>query len=75
MSDPNPVVVFSGDDIEARLVWSRLEGHGINAKLMNQNIGSLAPWQSAPGGAGAVQVVVASRDLEKARDVLEDEVT
>jgi hypothetical protein len=75
MSVVEPVIVFAGDDIEARLVWSRLGGYGIEAELVDQHIGSLAPWHVTGGGAGAVKVVVAAVDLEKARDVLEGDDT
>ena len=70
-----PVIVFAGDDLDARMIWSRLEGHGIEAELVDQYIGTLAPWYLAGGGAGAVKVVVAAVDLEKARDVREGEDT
>jgi hypothetical protein len=72
MSHPNdPVVVFSGNTIEAGLMKDELENNGIPAFLQDEFIGTIAPWQAAAGGAGAVKVTVAQRDFEKAIHIVQ----
>jgi hypothetical protein len=75
MSTADPVIVFAGDAFEARLVWSQLKGHGVAAELVDEHAGTWVPFQVAGGGAGAVKVVVAAVDLERAKDVLEGDDT
>jgi hypothetical protein len=65
-----PVTVFSGTIYEAEMVKSLLENADIETFLKDENIGTMAPWYSAPGGAGSVSVVVPSPDLEKAREIV-----
>ena len=65
-----PIVVFSGTIWSAELVKSLLENSEIEAFLIDQNTGSLAPWYTAGGGAGSVKVVVSSLDYEKARTIV-----
>lgn len=71
MSAKEMIVVFSGDDLQAQMVWSRLEGHGIEAQLIDSHMGGIAPWYVTAGGVGAVKVAVATKDVDKARDVLD----
>lgn len=71
MSGPNDlVVIFSSNPFEAELAKNELENNGITAFLKDEMIGTVAPWHSAPGGAGAVSITVPNRDSEKARDIL-----
>jgi hypothetical protein len=65
-----PVVVFSGTIWAAELVKSLLQNAEVEAFLIDQNTGSLAPWYTAGGGAGSVKVVVSSLDYEKARTIV-----
>lgn len=65
-----PVVVFSGTIWSAELVKSLLENAEVEAFLIDQNTGSLAPWYTAGGGAGSVKVVVSSLDYEKAKTIV-----
>ena len=72
MKDPdNPVIVYAGNPIETELVRHELESHEIPAFLLDQNIGTIAPWHVAPGGAGAVKVTVAQRDRDRAMDIIQ----
>ena len=73
MKDENePVEVYSGSIWEAELVKSLLEDAEIETFLKDENIGTLAPWYSAPGGAGSVRVVVSFHDYENARRIVEE---
>jgi len=67
-----PVEVFSGTGWEAELVKSLLENAEIEAFLIDENTGTLAPWYTAGGGAGSVKVTVSNLDLEKAKSVVSD---
>ena len=67
-----PVEVYSGSIWEAELVKSLLESAEIEAFLKDENIGTLAPWYAAGGGAGSVKVVVSSADYEAARKIVEE---
>nr|NQU94164.1 DUF2007 domain-containing protein [Bacteroidota bacterium] len=61
-----PVEVFAGTTWETGMVKSLLENAGINTYLNDEISGVLAPWNTAPGGAGSVKVVVSQLDYEKA---------
>ena len=65
------VVVFAGDPFQANLAKHDLENNGIAAFLKDEVTGTIAPWHSAPGGAGAVKVTVSQRDSEKARSIIQ----
>jgi len=65
-----PVEVFSGTAWHAGLLKSMLEDTGIQAFLIDEIIGTLNPWWTAPGGAGSVRVVVDPNDLEKAKQIV-----
>lgn len=69
-NDVKPVVVFSGNTWEAGLVQNLLENEGIPAFLQNENIGTIAPWQTSSGGVAPVKVIVSSADLAEARQVV-----
>jgi len=70
--DLNPVEVYSGSSVQAGMVKSLLESEGINAYLKDEFIGTLAPWYSSAGGAGAVKIFVSGKDYEKAIQLLKD---
>ena len=65
-----PVEVFSGSIWEAEMVKSILENSEIETFLKDENTGTLAPWYTAPGGAGSVKVVVSSLDYDKAKIIV-----
>ncbi|MCC9166698.1 putative signal transducing protein [Pontibacter harenae] len=69
--DTRPVIVFAGNPMEANIVRNLLENEGIYAFLKDEFIGTVAPWQAAPGGGGAVKVVVSSADQEEALEAIE----
>ncbi|WP_181305932.1 DUF2007 domain-containing protein [Rufibacter sp. XAAS-G3-1] len=68
--EPKPVLVFSGNAMEANVVKSMLENANIPAFLQDQHIGSIAPWQVSAGGGGAVKVIVSSLDQEEAQEII-----
>lgn len=66
------VEVFSGQFWEVELVKSLLENAEINAYLVDEFQGTMAPWVVSPGGAGSIKVTVSSADYENARQVVDD---
>lgn len=72
MSNEEPVVVFAGSALDARLKQSLLEANGIMSILLDENVGELAPWKAAPGGVGAVKVAVRHADVARAQALLDD---
>jgi hypothetical protein len=66
------IEVFSGTAWEAGIVKSLLENAEIEVYLKDEVRGTLAPWHVAPGGVGAVKVIVADADYEKAVQVVAD---
>ena len=69
-SHNEPVEVYSGTAWHAGLLKSMLEDNGIQAFLIDEIIGTLNPWWTAPGGAGSVKVVVDPSDLQKASQIV-----
>lgn len=67
-----PVEVFAGTALQAGMAKSLLENAEIESFLKDDLMGTLNPWYTAPGGAGAVKVFVSSADYEKAREVLRE---
>ena len=70
--DITPVVVFAGNQFDAGLVKSMLEDREIEAYFRDDELGMIAPWYTAPGGAGAIKVVVSSADIEAAKVVVDE---
>ena len=70
--DIEPVEVFAGSIWAAEMVKSLLENAEIEAFLIDENTGTLAPWYTSPGGAGSVKVVVSSLDYEEARSIVKE---
>lgn len=69
-NDTKLVEVFSGTSWEAGVVKSLLENAEIQVYLKDEIRGTLAPWHVAPGGVGAVKVIVGDTDLENANQVI-----
>jgi len=64
------VVVHAGNAIETGFVQSLLEEYGIPTVLRDEIMGAIAPWYIAPGGVGAVKILIARRDYERARAII-----
>lgn len=69
---PEPVEIFDGTSWQAEIVKSMLENEGIHAYIKDNIMGTLNPWYTAPGGAGAVKVLVAGTDAEQAMLVVKE---
>jgi hypothetical protein len=67
-----PVEVFSGKIIQAEMVKSLLENAEVEVFLVDEINGTLAPWVTSPGGAGAVKVMVSSADYDKSKLIIEE---
>ena len=66
------VIVYAGTEIDAHFVKGLLEDAGITTFLKDEIMGTMAPWYVAPGGSGAVKVVIAKRDLDRAKPVVQE---
>ncbi len=66
------VIVYAGNTVDAGFVKSLLEGSGIETFLKDEAMGTLAPWYVTAGGAGAVKVMVARRDLDMAETIAQE---
>ena len=60
-------VVYSGDSFQADCLKSLLKGSGIHSVLEDELLGRMVPY-AVPGG---VKVLVATKDIEKARTIVE----
>ncbi|MBN1144341.1 MAG: DUF2007 domain-containing protein [Bacteroidales bacterium] len=67
-----PIEVFAGTQWEAALVKSLLENAEIEAFLKDEIRGTTMPWQVTPGGINAVKVVVSGKDVELAKQVVNE---
>ena len=65
-------IVYSGNIVQADLLKCLLEGQGIQTWLADEFLGMIAPWYAAPGGAGAVKVLIARSDMDQAHTMVED---
>ena len=65
------VVVYAGTVIDAGFLEGLLEDAGITTFLKDEIMGTIAPWYVTAGGAGAVKVVVAKRDLDRAKPIVQ----
>lgn len=73
MPPPNDlVVVHAGDAIETGFVKSLLEEYGIPTFLRDEMMGAIAPWYITPGGVGAVKILIARSDYERARAIIDE---
>ena len=66
------IIVFEGDFVNAGILKGLLMDAGIEAFLRDEHTGVLAPWTVAPGGAGAVKVVIRVSDLELAKPIVDN---
>ena len=65
------VEIFSGSSIEAEIVKSILNDNEIESYLKDEYMGTIAPWQAAPGGVGSVKVVISSTFYRQAKTIVE----
>lgn len=73
MSDNDKlIVVYAGTSTEAGYLKTVLEAEGITAFLKDEMMGAIAAPYIAAGGLGAVKVVIAAEDIERAQPILDD---
>ena len=70
MTNSEPTSVFSGTYPEAGTVKGLLESHGIDAYVINEVVGALLPQMVVAGSQRAVEVLVAAKDADKARELI-----
>ena len=69
--DDELIEIYSSSPLEAQMVNSLLQDAEIDTYIKDELMGSIAPWYVAGGGAGAVKIVINSRDYEKARAIID----
>jgi len=67
-----PVVVFSGKSMEAQMIKIFLENANIEAFLKDEMTGTLAPWTTSAGGIGSVKILVAFKNFDEAKLIIDD---
>ena len=73
MSEENElIIVYAGTTGEADFLKSLLESAGITTFLKDEILGTMAPWYAAPGGAGAVKVVIPKSHLDRAEPIVQE---
>ncbi len=69
--DTEPRLVFTGQAWEAQLLKSIMEKEGVSAYINNEATGNMFPFLTTPG-MGAVKLVVASEDYERAKELVRE---
>jgi hypothetical protein len=65
-----PIEVYSGNPWQAGMVKTLLLDSEIEAFMQDEIMGTLNPWWTAPGGAGAIRVFVSETDFERAKKIV-----
>jgi len=66
------VVIYAGNSVNTGLLKGLLEHAGIAVFLQDEVIGSMVPAYATLGGVGAIKVVVAKKDIDKARSIVQE---
>jgi hypothetical protein len=66
------IEVFAGNIAEVGLVQSLLDKEDIQSWLRDEIMGTLNPWYTSPGGAGAIKVLVLKADFDHAKSIVEE---
>lgn len=66
------IEVFAGNIAEVGLVQSLLDKEGVQSWLRDEIVGTLNPWYAAPGGIGAIKVLVLKADFDQAKSIVEE---
>ncbi|MBI3110486.1 MAG: DUF2007 domain-containing protein [Ignavibacteriales bacterium] len=64
------VVVFAGNPVDANMAKNALQAAGIESMIKDELMGTIAPFQTSPGGAGAAKVLVREEDADRAKEIL-----
>lgn len=70
-NDDELIEVYSSSPLEAQMVNSLLQDAEIDTFIKDELMGSIAPWYVAGGGAGAVKIVINSKDYDRARAIID----
>lgn len=65
------IEIYSGSPWQVGMVRSLLEDAGINTYMQDVIMGTMNPWWTAPGGAGAIKLMISENDFEQARRIVE----
>jgi len=66
------VTIYAGSLLEVQLLRSLLETEGIMVFLKDEILGTNAPAYTAAGGVGAIKVVIAKKDLDRAKLIVQE---
>jgi hypothetical protein len=66
------IEVFAGNIAEVGLIQSLLDKDGIKSWLKDEIMGTMNPWYTSPGGAGAIKVLVLKADFDQAKSIVEE---
>jgi len=73
MSEDNQlVIIYSGNPLNVGLLKSMLEDNEITVYLKDEVMGTFFPWYGSPGGAGAIKMMVETKDLERAEEIVQE---
>jgi len=70
-NEAEPVVIFSGTNLQVDIVKTLLYDIQIESFIINELTGTLFPWITTSGGYGPVRLMVASYDFENAKKVVD----
>lgn len=70
-NDDALIEIYSSSPIEAQMVNGLLQDAEIDTFIKDELMGSIAPWYVAGGGAGAVKIVINSKDYDRARAIID----
>ncbi|MCX6270745.1 MAG: DUF2007-related protein [Bacteroidetes bacterium] len=71
-NETKPIEVFAGTPWQAGMVKTLLEDSGIEAFIADAIMGTMNPWWTAAGGAGAIRVFVSTKDFDKAKVIVDE---
>jgi hypothetical protein len=66
MSDNLPKEVYSGSLIEATMIREMLRDYNIEAFILNEFEGTMAPFRTSPGGTDPIRLTVGSDQYDQA---------
>ena len=69
--DTEPRLVFTGQSWEAEMLKNILEKEGISSYINNEATGNMFPFLTTPG-MGAVKLIVAKKDYDRAKELAKD---
>ncbi|MFZ4413277.1 MAG: putative signal transducing protein [Bacteroidales bacterium] len=71
-SDYTPIEIYSGSPWQVGMVKTLLEDAGIMVYMQDVIMGTLNPWWTAGGGAGAIRLFISDNDYDTAIGIVEE---